>query len=49
MKILIVDDSKAMRMIIKRTLRQAGYDDFAIEEATTTVKTFQNALAGIVA
>lgn len=27
MKILIVDDSKAMRMIVKRTLRQAGYGE----------------------
>ncbi|MCK5241571.1 response regulator [bacterium] len=35
MKILIVDDSKAMRMIVKRTLRQAGYDDFVTEEAAT--------------
>ena len=26
MKILIVDDSKAMRMIVMRTLRQAGID-----------------------
>lgn len=34
MKVLIVDDSKAMRMIIKRTLRQAGYDDCTTEEAT---------------
>lgn len=30
MKVLIVDDSKAMRMIVMRTLRQAGID------ATTT-------------
>jgi two-component system, chemotaxis family, chemotaxis protein CheY len=35
MKVLIVDDSKAMRMIIKRTLRQAGYDECTTEEATT--------------
>lgn len=33
MRILIVDDSKAMRMIVKRTLRQAGYGDHVIEEA----------------
>lgn len=26
MRILIVDDSNAMRMILKRTLRQAGYN-----------------------
>ena len=34
MKILVVDDSKAMRMIVLRTLRQAGYGDHAISEAT---------------
>ena len=26
MRILIVDDSKAMRMIVRRTLRQAGFE-----------------------
>jgi two-component system, chemotaxis family, chemotaxis protein CheY len=33
MNILIVDDSKAMRMIVRRTLRQAGFGDHAIIEA----------------
>ncbi len=33
MKILIVDDSKAMRMIVKRTLRQAGLGDHEVIEA----------------
>ena len=33
MKILVVDDSKAMRMIVKRTLRQAGFDGFDVVEA----------------
>jgi two-component system chemotaxis response regulator CheY len=33
MRILIVDDSRAMRMIITRTLRQAGYKDHVVEEA----------------
>jgi two-component system chemotaxis response regulator CheY len=33
MKILIVDDSRAMRMIVKRTLRQAGFGDHTMEEA----------------
>jgi two-component system, chemotaxis family, chemotaxis protein CheY len=33
MRILIVDDSKAMRMIVKRTLRQAGFGDHTIDEA----------------
>ena len=34
MKFLIVDDSKAMRMIVQRTLRQAGPEDAEIVEAT---------------
>jgi len=34
MKILLVDDSKAMRMIVKRTLKQAGFDDLTIVEAS---------------
>ena len=33
MKILIVDDSKAMRMIVMRTLRQAGFGDHEFIEA----------------
>jgi two-component system chemotaxis response regulator CheY len=33
MKILIVDDSAAMRMIVRRTLRQAGFDGHEISEA----------------
>lgn len=33
MRILIVDDSKAMRMIVARVLRQAGMGDATIEEA----------------
>lgn len=33
MKVLIVDDSRAMRMIVRRTLRQAGYDNITVEEA----------------
>ena len=32
MKIMIVDDSTAMRMIVKKTLRQAGFDAFLIGE-----------------
>ena len=34
MRILIVDDSKAMRMIVVRTLRQAGFSGHEIVEAT---------------
>lgn len=33
MKILVVDDSRAMRMIITRTLRQAGLTEHAVVEA----------------
>ena len=33
MKILIVDDSPAMRRIVQRTLRQAGFDDLDVVEA----------------
>lgn len=33
MKILIADDSKAMRMIIMRHIRQAGFDDAEFAEA----------------
>jgi len=33
MKMLIVDDSKAMRMIVKRSLRQVGYPDDGMQEA----------------
>ncbi len=33
MKILIVDDSKAMRTIVIRTLRQAGYGAHTLQEA----------------
>lgn len=33
MKILVVDDSKAMRKIVARTLKQAGFEHCAVEEA----------------
>ena len=33
MKILIVDDSKAMRMIVQRNLRQAGFGEATVVEA----------------
>ena len=33
MKILVVDDSRVMRQIVIRTLRQAGYEDQEICEA----------------
>jgi two-component system chemotaxis response regulator CheY len=34
MQILVVDDSKAMRSIVMRAVRQAGYDTVAFVEAT---------------
>jgi len=40
MKILVVDDSKAMRMIVKRTLRQAGFNGDA-DEAGNGVEALQ--------
>lgn len=33
MKILIVDDSSAMRMMIMRTIRQAGFDGGDVDQA----------------
>lgn len=33
MKILVVDDSRVMRQIVIRTLRQAGYENHTIVEA----------------
>jgi len=38
MTILIVDDSRTMRMIIRRTLRQAGYDFQTVYEASNGVE-----------
>jgi two-component system chemotaxis response regulator CheY len=34
MKFLIVDDSRAMRMIIARTLKQAGFGDHPVVQAS---------------
>lgn len=41
MNILVVDDSKAMRMIVRRTLRQAEYGDETIMEAASADEAFQ--------
>lgn len=35
MKILVVDDSKAMRMIVRRTLRQIGFSPDSVTEASS--------------
>lgn len=42
MKFLIVDDSKAMRMIVTRTLRQAGWASAEIREAGNGVEALQS-------
>lgn len=34
MRVLIADDSRVMRQIVVRTLRQAGYDDWEVTEAS---------------
>lgn len=41
MKILIVDDSKAMRMIIARTLKQAGFDSHKVVQASNGVEALE--------
>ena len=38
MKILIVDDSRAMRLIVMKTLREAGYSGHDLTEAEDGVK-----------
>ena len=46
MKILIVDDSKAMRMIVSRVLRQAGYGTAEFVEGSNGVEGLVAARAG---
>ena len=41
MKILIVDDSKAMRMIVQRTLKQAGFENIQPLEANNGLEALQ--------
>lgn len=43
--VLIADDSRVMRQIVIRTLRQAGYDDWEIIEATDGQDALEKALA----
>jgi len=45
-KILIVDDSKAMRMIVSRVLRQAGYGNAEFVEGSNGVEGLAAARAG---
>ena len=42
MRILIVDDSRAMRMIVARTLRVAGYDEHEFVEAGNGIQALQS-------
>ena len=43
MKILIADDSRVMRQIVVRTLRQAGFGDHDLIEATNGREAFEMA------
>jgi two-component system chemotaxis response regulator CheY len=39
-KVLIVDDSRVMRQIVARTLRQAGYDNLDLVEASNGLEAY---------
>ncbi len=41
MKVLIVDDSRAMRMILMRSLRQAGFADLSLAEAANGMEALE--------
>jgi two-component system chemotaxis response regulator CheY len=41
MKILIVDDSRVMRMLVRRTLRQANIGEHEVEEAGNGVEALE--------
>jgi two-component system, chemotaxis family, chemotaxis protein CheY len=45
MRILIVDDSRVMRMIVQRTLRQAGFGDHELVEAENGVEALESIAA----
>ena len=45
MKILIADDSRVMRQIVTRTLRQAGFGDHDLVEAADGQQTIDMAIA----
>jgi len=46
MKILVADDSKVMRMLVRRALRQAGYGNADITEACDGEEAYQAFVAG---
>lgn len=41
MRLLVVDDSRAMRMIVRRCLREAGYGDCQVDEAANGVEALE--------
>ena len=41
MDVLLVDDSKTMRMLVHRALRQAGYRDLAVGEAENGIQALE--------
>ncbi len=47
MRILIVDDSRAMRMIVSRVLRQSGFGEATIEEAENGKEALDIIRAGV--
>ncbi len=46
MKILVADDSKVMRMLVRRALRQAGYGNAEITEACDGEEAYKAFVAG---
>lgn len=47
MRILVVDDSKAMRLIVSRTIRQAGFDKCQISEACNGLEGLKSIRASV--
>lgn len=45
LRVLVADDSKVMRQIVIRTLRQAGYGDWDVIEASDGAEALELALA----
>lgn len=45
MNVVVADDSRVMRQIVVRTLRQAGYDDWDITEAENGKEAYDLAMA----
>lgn len=42
MQVLIVDDSRTMRMIVRRALRQAGFGNWDVREADSGITALQD-------